>query len=200
MSRAAIACALVVLAACTGKPPDIGQIDLKVLYVQDPRTGATESRLRLYLQASDPDGSEDLAAVYLINDAREIFWELRSGTWQSAANGWIGTHSLVLPAGWQVPAGIYRVVLEDASGETVERQVTVDPVVTEGLRFPSAREAGGRVVVDPPGAWVWAYSAGGELVTAAPPAAVAWDRVSSYYVYVADAGRRVGLLTGPYTR
>ena len=91
-------------------------------------------------------------------------------------------------------------VLEDAAGETVERQVRIEAVAAAGLRFPRAVESAGRVTVDPPTAWVWAYTAGGDLVAASPPAAVPWDRVSSYYVYAADARLRVGLLSGPYSR
>ena len=200
MNRTALVFALVGLVGCTGKPPEIGQVDLRPIYVQDPRTGAVGVRLRLYLQASDPDGNEDLTAFYLINDSSEIFWEVRNGAWQNGGNGWIGTHSFVLPPGWRIPAGNYRLVLEDASAETVERQIRIDDVPLSDLRFPRAREEGGRVTVDPPSAWIWGYSAGGELVSAAPPAGVAWDRVSSYYVYVADPERRIGLLTGPYSR
>jgi hypothetical protein len=200
LAMAALALAIAALAACTGKPPEIGQVDLKPIYVRDPASGSIEARLRLYLQASDPDGNEDLSAVYLINDAKELFWEIPSGSWQNTGSGWIGTYSLALPTGWRVPAGSYRVVLQDASGQTIERQVSLDAAAVGELRFPRARDQGGRVAVDPPNAWILAYSAGGELVTAAPPAGVAWDRVSSYYVYVSDPARRVGLLSGPYRR
>ncbi len=203
MTVVRLAAAVVVAAAavaCTGKPPEIGQIDLRPIYVRNPETGAVDGRMRLYLQASDPDGAEDLAALYLIHDGKEIFWEVRGGGWQNAANGWIGTHSLALPPGWPVPGGDYRVLVEDASGETVERQVRIEAVAPAGLRFPRASSVGGRVTVDPPAAWVWAYSASGELVSAAPAAAVPWERVASYYVYVADAQRRVGLLSGPYAK
>jgi hypothetical protein len=195
----AAAAALVVVTACTGKPPEIGLIDLKPIYVRNPATGAVDARMRLYLQASDPDGVEDLAAFYLIHDGKEIFWEVRGGAWHSGGEGWIGTHSLALPSGWQVPGGTYRVVLEDAAGETVERQVRVDPVAPAGLRFPRAVDTGS-VTVEPANAWVWAYSDAGDLVTAAPPAQVPWDRVGTYFVYAADARLRVGLLSGPYTR
>jgi hypothetical protein len=200
LAPAALAVALAALAACTGKPPELGQVDLKPIYVRDPAGGSIEARLRLYLQASDPDGNEDLADIYLINDAREIFWEIPSGSWQNTGGGWIGTYSLALPAGWSLPAGTYRVVLQDASGQTVERQVRLDAPSVGELRFPRARDEGGRVTVDPPNAWIWAFSAGGELIAAAPPAGVPWDRVSSYYVYVADPARRIGLLSGPYRR
>ncbi len=203
MRRVGLAVALAALAAvvaCTGKPPEIGQIDLKPIYVRDPKTGRIDARMRLYLQASDADGAEDLAAFYLIHDGREIFWEVRAGAWQASADGWIGTYSLALPAGWTPPGGLYRVVLEDAAGETVERQVRVDAVPVAGLRFPTAVEGAGGVRIDPPTAWVWAYSAAGDLVAASPAAAVPWVSVSSYYVYAADARLRVGLLSGPYSR
>lgn len=197
---AAAVVALLAVAACTGKPPEIGQIDLKPIYVQNPQTGAVDARMRLYVQASDPDGADDLAAVYLIHDGKEIFWEVRGGAWQNGGNGWIGTHSLALPPGWPVPGGNYRVLVEDASGETVEREVRIDAVAPAGLRFPRAVSTAGRVTVDPPTAWVWAYASSGELVSAAPASAVPWERVSSYYVYLSDAQRRIGLLSGPYAK
>lgn len=203
MRHAGLAVALAALAAtaaCTGKPPEIGQIDLKPIYARDPRSGVVDARLRLYLQASDADGAEDLAAFYLIHDSREIFWEVRGGAWQSGTDGWIGTWSFALPPGWSVPGGTYRVVLEDAAGETVERQVRIEAVSIAGLRFPRAVESAGRVAVEPSTAWVLAYSAGGELISASPPQAVPWDGVSSYYVYTADERLRVGLLSGPYPR
>jgi hypothetical protein len=200
MKGAALALVLAAIAACTGKPPEIAQIDLKPIYVRDPSTGAIEARLRLYLQASDPDGAADLLSVYLIHDGKEVFWELRNGEWQNGGNGWIGTYSLRLPPGWAVPGGTYRVVVVDAAGESVTREARIDPPAVADLRFPGARGGPGVPTVDPPGAWIWAYSATGELTAAAAPAAVSWDRVATYFVYSVDPVRRVGLLSGPYTR
>ena len=151
----AIAACLALAAGCSGEPPVISRVFSRVTSVRDPQTGGTSESLSVFLVASDPDGIEDLSAFYVIGDDAELFWKVEASSWvTSMAEGetWIGTNSLAVPGTLPLPGGDYRVVLQDAGGETVEQTFTIPserPKADEQV-YPRAEVKDGAIVVTGP--------------------------------------------------
>ena len=206
-------------AACTGKPPVLSRVMGRVIYVHDSASNRTGETLGVYLVASDPDGSENLSAFYVINDEAELFWKVDSSTWTTATaegESWIGTSSLAMPTGTSVPAGEYRVVLQSKDGATVEDTFTVTAreVTAEEAKYPTAAVESGRIkVTGVSGPYeVWVYGKDGKFagsfssagpsspVTVASIAASSPSLVSgfTFRVYVWNAQAGYGLLAGPW--
>lgn len=216
---AAVLCALFILAGCSGKPPVISRVYARAIYVREAGSGVTEETLGVFLVANDPEGLENLSAFYVINDDAELFWKVDSGAWAtSTAEGesWIGSASLSMPGSARLPAGRYRVVLQDVAGSMVEDSVTI-PARTVGAAeatYPSSSVTGGIIKVSGPYASyeVWTYGSDGKFVAAFPaggkspalelntiigtvPALAAGF---SYRVFAWDEKSGFGVLSGPY--
>jgi hypothetical protein len=216
---AAVLCALILLAGCAGKPPVISRVYARAIYVRDAGSGVSSETLGVFLVANDPEGLENLSAFYVINDEAELFWKVESGSWAtSTAEGesWIGSTSLSMPASARLPAGRYRVVLQDVGGDTVEDTVTI-PARTVGAaeaKYPSSSVAGGIIKVSGPYASyeVWTYGSDGKFVAAFPAGgkspALEMNAVVSaspalaagftYRVFAWDEKAGYGVLAGPY--
>jgi hypothetical protein len=152
---ATFAACLAVAAGCSGEPPVISRVFARVTDVRDPQSGKTSEALSVFLVASDPDGIDDLRAFYVIGDEAELFWKVESGSWASSTaegESWIGTNSLALPGSVPLPGGEYRVVLQDAAGETVEQTFAIPsnrPSPGEQA-YPRAEVKDGAIVVTGP--------------------------------------------------
>jgi len=216
---AATLCTLMVLAGCAGKPPTISRVFARAIYVHDTDSGKNSETLGVFLVANDPDGLENLGAFYVINDDAELFWKVESGAWAtSTAEGesWIGSTSLFMPGSTRLPAGPYRVVLQDVGGDTVEDTVTI-PARSVGAAeatYPSSSVAGGIIKVSGPYAAyeVWTYSTDGRFVAAfpaggkSPPleirtvlsASPALTVGFTYRVFAWDEKAGYGVLSGPF--
>jgi hypothetical protein len=219
ITAAAIFCAFLVIAGCTSKPPTISRVFARAIYVHDTGSGANSETLGVFLVANDPEGLENLGAFYVINDDAELFWKVESGAWAtSTAEGesWIGSASLYMPGKNRLPAGRYRVVLQDVGGDTVEDTVTI-PVRSVGAAeaaYPTSSVAGGIIEVSGPyaGYEVWTYSTDGRFVAAfpaggkSPPleirtilsASPALTVGFSYRVFAWDEKAGYGVLSGPF--
>jgi hypothetical protein len=151
----AIAACLALAAGCSGEPPVISRVFSRVTCLRDPQSARISEALSVFLVASDPDGIEDLSAFYVIGDDAELFWKVESGSWvKSTAEGetWIGTNSLALPGSLPLPSGEYRVLLQDAAGETVEQTFTIpsDRPSPAEQAYPRADVKDGAIVVTGP--------------------------------------------------
>ncbi len=220
-TAAAALCALLVLvlAGCAGKPPTISRVFARAIYVHDTGSGRKSETLGVFLVANDPEGLENLGAFYVINDDAELFWKVESGAWStSTAEGesWIGSTSLFMPGSARLPAGPYRVVLQDAGGDTVEDTVTIPAraVGAADAAYPSSSVAGGIIRVSGPYAAyeVWTYSSDGRFVAAfpagskSPPleirtilsASPALTAGFTYRVFAWDEKAGYGVVSGPY--
>jgi hypothetical protein len=147
-----VAACLALAVGCSGEPPVISRVFSRITCVRDPQSGRISETLSVFLVASDPDGIEDLSAFYVIGDDAELFWKVGSGSWvKSMAEGetWIGSNSLALPASLPLPGGEYRVMLQDAAGETVEQTFSVpsDRPSPAEQAYPRAELKGGAIVV-----------------------------------------------------
>lgn len=142
-------------AGCAGEPPAISRVLARITLSRDVQNNTTEETLSVFLVASDPDGIEDLAAFTVIQDEAELFWKVEASQWVKAtAEGetWIGTNTLSVPPGLPVPGGDYRVVLQDAAGETVEQAFALpaDRPAAADMSFPRAEVKNGIIVVSGP--------------------------------------------------
>ncbi len=220
LSAAAGVCLLacVLLAGCSSKPPEISRVYARVIYSEDSQGAKTES-LGVFLVANDPDGIENLSSFYVINDDAELFWKVESASWiATAAEGenWIGTNSLAMAGSSPLPPGQYRVVLQNAGGDTAEDAFTVPArrVSAADATYPSATISGDTIKVS--SAYesyeVWAYGkdgrfianfpAGGKLppvrlslvVTSSPALAAGF----TYRVFAWDEQGGFGVLSRPF--
>ena len=217
-TSAAVLCALLA-AGCAGKPPSISRVFARAIYVHDTASETNSETLGVFLVANDPDGIENLSAFYVINDDAELFWKVESGAWAtSTAEGesrnWSTT--LSMPGGTSLPAGRYRVVQHDASGDTVEDAVTIPArsVGAADAKYPTSVAAGGVIKVSGPYAAfeVWTYSTDGRFVAAFPAggksptleirnilsASPALTVGFSYRVFAWDEKAGYGVLSGPF--
>ncbi len=214
-----LAAFLALSAACSGKPPEILRTSTQRLLVRDLRSGQVSEKLSVFMVGADEDGAEDLATIYVINDAAELFWSVDNKTWSSSsAEGetWIGTNGLSMPAGTALPAGSYRVILEDEGGGTAETSFTMEGGSIDASRvsFPSVtlREGAVKVTGSYRNPELWVYTGDGRYLArlAAEPGAspialpaleAAYPEMGKtfmFWAYARDDARGVGLLSGPY--
>jgi hypothetical protein len=216
-----IAALLVALATaagvgCTSRPPEILRVFHQLNYVYDPGRDGIVEKLSVHVVADDPEGLDDLATLYLINDEAELFWTVESGSWlQREAEGstWIGSNGFSTPDGSDLPVGEYRVLLADMSGETAEATIRLEQKTSErsALRFPGAAVRDGTINLTGPHATaeIWVYDTQFRRSFRVAREGLALSRIRaavpelaesfSFYVYVFDNRREVGLVSGPFT-
>jgi hypothetical protein len=208
--------ALAALAGCTGEPPVISRVFAQPVFVRDLERNVTWARLGVFLVATDPDGQEDLSAIFVINDTAELFWKVESTAWVSATaegESWIGSNTLAMPGVEPPPAGDYRVVLQDLGGDTVEDTFTITAIEPPGDgEWPSAALEDDAIAVTglQEVTQAWCYAPDGKLAaTLAVPADT--GRVAglgaavpgfgpgwAVWIYGYDRAKLRGLLVGPW--
>jgi hypothetical protein len=204
------------LASCAGKPPEILRLLWQVTLVDDRELDARYIAVSLFVKPADPDGFDDLAELYLINDQEELFWRLDADSWQKSGTGepWIGSNGLGMPDGSPLLAGEYRVLLRDLGGESTEQSFRLPAVGMEELErlVPRVEVAAGEIRVQGRGLsrQLWLYDGSGAYLTIRPlqgnKQAVA-DLLAAYpqlaggfrfKVYTASGRESIGALSGPY--
>jgi hypothetical protein len=113
--------------SCGGKAPEIALVEWR-LELRPSKDGAYES-LSAFASIRDDDGIEDIAELFLVNDAEAYAWPLTNADWtkrREGADDWIGAAGFVRPDFGPMPRGEYRIVAIDAAGESVERAFTVE--------------------------------------------------------------------------
>jgi hypothetical protein len=215
----AVPAAFLLLAACTGKPPEIQRVVSQLMVTADPDSGATGERMSVFLVANDPDGFDDIASLYLIQDEAEVFWKLEPSGWTKTIQEketWIGSNGILMPDGSPMPRGEYRALLQDKGGDTVESSFNLSAPTIDAARieFPKAAAVDGSLSFSglKESSELWVYDTADRFVTAVPlekdPVAVApivqqnpgLREGFRYRVYTWDKEKGVGLLAGPYTR
>ena len=212
----AAALAAWLLAACAGKPPEILRVLWQVTLVDDRELDAHYTAVSLFIRPNDPDGFDDLAELYLINDAEELLWRLDPDTWQKSVSGdsWIGSNGLVLPDGAPLPAGEYRLLLRDLGGESAEQSLQLPAVGLAELErlVPRVEVRAGEIRVQGRGLarQLWLYDARGNYLTIRP---LAGDRQPvadllaahpqlaggfRFKIYTASSRQSIGTLSGPW--
>jgi hypothetical protein len=216
----ALAAAVVtLLLGCSGKPPAIARSYARVIYVDDVLHDAKSETLGVYLVASDPDGIENLSAFYVIDDDAELFWKVDKTAWESSTaegESWIGASTLSMPGDSPLPSGVYRVVLQNVGGDTVEDTVTVPVRTVSALQasYPAATVQDGQIEIKGSAASyeVWTYAANNAFVASFPVQGssprLAVQTVASaspllaasftFRVFSWDERGGYGVLAGPY--
>ena len=201
---------------CTSRPPEIMRVFHQINYVRDPAENRIVQKLSVHVVADDPEGRDDLAALYLINDEAELFWTVESGGWlerEGEGSTWIGSNGFSTPDGGDLPNGEYRVLLADMSGETAEATFRLEQqsVDRSQLRFPGAAIREGTITVTGPYAVaeIWVYDAEFQRSFRVTQSGLALSRIYAalpelpqsftFYTYVFDSRREVGLVSGPYS-
>ena len=159
------------LAGCAGKPPVISRVFAQPILVRDLRGGDLSEKLSVFIVASDPDGMEDLEAFYIINDQAELFWKVEKAAWmelKAEGESWIGTNALAVPAYEPLPAGEFRIVMQDTAGETAEQSFVLPekrPSAADAS-YPSLSAKDGVISVRSsfPNPQIWVYDASGKFM------------------------------------
>ncbi len=145
---ALLALSAALILGCAGEPPQIARAIGRLILVHDVSASTYSETLSVFVVGSDPDGNDDLSSLYVIDDDAELFWSIDSKTWTSAAaegETWIGSNALSMPGGALFPAGEYRVMLQDAGGDTAETTFTLQGAGVNPAKaaYPSFSVKGG---------------------------------------------------------
>jgi hypothetical protein len=204
------------MSSCAGKPPEILRVLWQVTLVDDRELDASYVALSLFIKPSDPDGLDDLAELYLINDAEDLFWRLNPDNWQKSGSGepWFGSNGLGLPDGSPFPAGEYRLLLRDLGGESAEQTLQLPAVGLAELQrlVPRVEVREGEIRVQGRGLarQLWLYDAKGNYLTIRPLPGNSQSVVDllaahpqlaggfRFKVYTASGRQSIGALSGPY--
>ena len=190
--------AVLIVAACSGAPPEIGGVEIIRVYVNNPATNSVRHQIGLFVSVSDPDGLDDLARLYLIHDESELYWALDPTIWQQASVrglDWIGSYGLGLPGSEEAPAGEYRVLLEDLSGESAEITERLPAVPKRLPPFPQISEGQDDGLTE-----VWTFDNQGILLGSIPLSAMdsqRWEAIPEYYLYRRQRDQPLAMATGP---
>jgi len=118
--------------SCTKSAPEIkyGYIQLVLYQGKD----GPQEYYSFFILPDDEDGIENLKELFLYHDREQLRWNIKSDEWQRFSQDgkdWIGTRSFTVREG-ELPRGLFRAVLVNKGGESVERSFTYDGSV----RYP----------------------------------------------------------------
>ena len=126
LSAAALAPAAL-LSSCGGEPPELRAVEWR-LELRPAEGGAYES-LSVFANLRDPDGIEDIEALWLVADGAELSWTIDDAKWLRRDEGgetWIGAAGLAMGDYGSLPRGDYRLVAADLAGRRAERRFTLE--------------------------------------------------------------------------
>jgi len=118
--------------SCTRSAPEIKYGYIQLVLYQD-KDGPREY-YSFFILPEDEDGIDNLEELYLYHDREQLRWNLKNDEWQrytQDGKAWIGTRSLTVSEG-ELPRGLFRAVLVNKGGESVERSFTYDG----NVRYP----------------------------------------------------------------
>lgn len=97
-------------------------------------------RYSFFVLCEDDDGIDNLGELYLYNDMDGLRWHITSDDWikyEEDGKTWVGSRSIAMMGDDPLPRGVYRAVLINKGGESVERKFTFDGPVDSPYPFPS---------------------------------------------------------------
>jgi len=134
--------------SCSKSEPVISFGFIELVYYQD--NDKPMERFSFFIIPEDEDGIENLAELYLYHDRDQLRWHIKSDDWISAVydgTTWIGTRSIAIDEGAQLPRGQFRAVLVNKGGEQTERNFTFDAPEEPRFPFPTLEISGGKYTV-----------------------------------------------------
>ncbi len=213
----AAAATLLLLVNCTSKPPEILQLFHKVTLIEDLEQNRSYFALSLFVHATDADGFGDLEEIYLISEAKELFWKIGSDSWVESGSDdqtWIGSNGIRMPDGSPLPEGEYRVLLKDVGGDSDERTIYIPRMpdrasrlipkvqIKEGeIRITGAAESYTLWISKPNGQFVrtWPLEGGSLSVQEIMKQDSSLRAGFAVTVYAEFPDGKLGVRTGPYT-
>ena len=161
---------IILLAACSGSPPRIHNLDWMPVYTKDLGRGGVYEELNLFVRLEDEDGFEDIIEISIHNDDRGWAWTLTEENWVSWSKdgeSWLGANGLSRNRG--IPEGEYRLKVTDRSGQNSESLFfyASPGLDTKNLRFPNAVVEEDHILIDGGGRkplLLWFYDDRGEFV------------------------------------
>jgi hypothetical protein len=201
--------------ACTSRPPQISRSFHQLNYFYDRALNRVVQKLSIHMIPEDPDGLEDLAAMYLIHDEAELFWELDKDSWlnrEAQGSVWVGSNGFTMPDGSNFPPGEYRVLIVDLSGESAEESFFLDDpgIDAASLSFPRAAVEGDLIEIASSyqSNELWVYDPQFRLSIPVGPRGLTVRSLRSripdlaetffFYVYAFDGAKQIGVVSGPY--
>lgn len=204
----------IVFINCSTNVPEIKDSFVQINLFKDRESGHIYQKLSVFIIPFDGDGMDDLSILYIIHDETELFWALTSEEWENGedkGNKWIGTNSIIMPELKDFPKGEYRLVLEDLSGESIEKSIYISypEVDKNNYNFPSPYTDENKIFINSEyqGPRIWIYDSNNYLSTFIVEASgINKDNISSslnetdihYYIYLYDTDINIGIITGPY--
>jgi len=203
--------------SCSSKPPEIMRIIWQINAMHDTETSENYETLSLFVDITDPDGIDDIDSLYLINDNRELYWELTAEDWEKktvANETWIGSNSILMPDGSALPRGEYRILVRDTGGDSDERTLLVNTPAANLSRayFPTLSFKNNIISIRgfKTAYNIWAYGKDGKFITSfnlntksvkltglTRTKPIISDGFTCY-VYTYSPGLKRGLISGPY--
>ncbi len=199
---------------CSTNVPEIKDSFIQINLFKDRESGNIYQKLSVFIIPYDGDGLEDLSILYIIHDESELFWALTSEQWENGedkGNKWIGTNSIIMPELKDFPKGGYRLVLEDLSGESIEKSIYISypEVDKNNYNFPSPYTDENKIFINSeyPSPRIWVYERDNYLNTfIVEKSGLNKDNISSslnevdikYYIYLNDTDLNIGIIAGPY--
>jgi len=132
--------------SCTRSAPKIlyGFIQLVIYQGRD----GSQEHYSFFILPEDEDGIDNLDVLYLYHDKEQLRWNIKSDEWQRFTHDgkeWIGTRSFTVSEG-ELPRGLFRAVLVNKGGESIERTFTYDGSVRHP--FPEIDISDGRYYIN----------------------------------------------------
>ncbi|MDR2069039.1 MAG: hypothetical protein LBP71_04135 [Spirochaetaceae bacterium] len=154
--------------SCSRAEPTISYGFIRLFYYQN--SGRPQERFSFFVLPHDDDGIEDVNELYLYYDREGLFWTLSAEDWisyESEGQTWIGSRSITMVDGENLPRGQYRAVIIDKGGERSERLFSFDAPEEPRFAFPVLTIDDGRYRIEslyPENRFI-CYDEGGELLT-----------------------------------
>lgn len=206
---------LILLFSCSGSPPSIINTEWILVYTKDLNRGGVYTELNFFAQLEDSDGIEDISEISIHRDDLGWAWNLNSDNWVSYSQegeDWIGSNGLT--RGGTIPAGDYRLLIVDRSGQRNETVFKLDDpaVESDSLDFPSLKVIDDRLLISTGGrepVVLWFYNDKAVLITEkySAPGLFRLDEILSpeeiqialwVMIYYQDEIGGYGLKSGPF--
>lgn len=116
--------------SCEVSQPEIVQVFTQINNVWNPQKRSWTERLAVYAQVSNEDGIEELERMHIHHNQSRLWWRLQKDSWNLENNNgetWIGSSSLQVPNGEDLPTGSWQVQLVSRSGNQAKTEFTLLP-------------------------------------------------------------------------
>ncbi|UTC63365.1 hypothetical protein E4O00_07795 [Treponema sp. OMZ 788] len=138
--------------SCSFDKPEIPALSVKILKIETD-AGTTEERLSAFLMYKDENGRNDYSSIQLVHLESGFTWVLNRESTSFFSSSqfrssdaektlWAGSNKIASPFG-KIPIGEYSLVLEDLSGNSSIKKITVkEPEAAESKPFVFQIQAG----------------------------------------------------------